>query len=59
MADYNFVQYKCTYCGTTVTRAANTGRPNPRECVRKGKKRDGKYKPHSWVINKKMKINGV
>lgn len=53
MANYTQVQYKCSYCGTTTTRSVSAGRPNPGNCTRKPKTKDGKYKPHSWVINKK------
>jgi hypothetical protein len=39
-------QWQCTYCGQ---RQGNATRPQPGICVKKGKTRDGKTKPHSWV----------
>ena len=37
MNDKKFVEYKCSYCGATITRATNAGRPMPGVCPRKGK----------------------
>ncbi len=54
MNDKKFVEYKCSYCGATITRATNAGRPMPGVCPRKGKTRDGRTKPHTWVINRKF-----
>lgn len=53
MANYKQVQYKCSYCGAMTTRSATAGRPDPGTCPRKGKTKDGRTKPHSWVINRK------
>ena len=53
MATYKSVEYMCSYCGIKTTRSAISGRPSPGECSKKGKTREGKSKPHSWVINKK------
>ena len=50
---YNWIEYKCSYCGATSTRGANSGRPDSGNCSRKGKTKDGRYKPHSWVVNRK------
>ena len=36
MNDKKFVEYKCSYCGATITRATNAGRPMPGVCPRKG-----------------------
>lgn len=46
------VEYKCPYCGTTNTRSASMGRPDPGNCMRKPKDKSGRYKPHSWVKNR-------
>ena len=54
MNDKKFVEYKCSYCGATITRATNAGRPMPGVCTRKGKTRDGRTKPHTWVIQRKF-----
>ena len=48
-----WVDYKCSWCGMTQTKSVNSGRPAPGNCPRKPKFKDGKYKPHTWVINKK------
>lgn len=40
-------RWMCTWCGRTMTSV--TGRPYPGECPRKGKTRDGRPKPHTWV----------
>lgn len=45
-------EWKCTWCGTT--KLCSIGRPNPGNCPRKGKTKDGKPKPHTWVINRKI-----
>lgn len=43
------IEYKCSYCGSTATRAITAGRPTPGTCLRKGKTKDGRLKPHTWV----------
>lgn len=49
---YDRVRWQCSYCGTSQTR--NDGkRPEPGSCTKKGKTREGKWKPHTW---KKSKI---
>lgn len=48
MADYRFIEYKCTFCGRNETRQKEQGRPSPGTCPRKTGN-----KPHSWVINRK------
>lgn len=48
------IEYMCSYCGIKQTKAANAGRPMPGTCSKKGKTRDGKSKPHSWVVNRKF-----
>ena len=58
MNDKKFVEYKCSYCGATITRATNAGRPMPGVCPRKGKTRDGRTKPHTRVIMYK-KISAI
>jgi len=54
MANDKQVEYKCSYCGKTVKKYQSTGRPEPGTCPRKGKTKDGRTKPHSWVINRKF-----
>ena len=46
------IEYMCSYSGCTATRSASAGRPNPGVCLRKGKTRDGRTKPHTWVKNR-------
>lgn len=53
MANISTIEFKCTYCGTTTQRSATSGRPDPGNCSRKARNKDGSYKPHSWVINRK------
>lgn len=48
------VAYMCSWCGARTTRSASMGRPKPGECPRKPKNRDGKLKPHTWVIDRKI-----
>ena len=48
------VEYICSYCGTRVTRSVEFGRPNPGTCSRKGKTKDGKGKPHTWVVSRRF-----
>lgn len=48
------VEYKCSYCGTAQWRSITAGRPDPGNCMRKPKDKNGRYKPHSWTVNKKM-----
>lgn len=50
---YTRVEYKCSCCGRCEWRSANSGRPNPGNCMRKPKYSNGNYKPHSWVVNRK------
>lgn len=50
----NHIAYICSYCGARQVRSATSGRPSPGTCARKGKTRDGRSKPHSWVIDKKF-----
>lgn len=47
------VEYMCSWCGTKTTRSTVMGRPLPGTCPRKAKTRDGKMKPHTWVVNRK------
>ena len=54
MPSYTYIEYKCSYCGNTTTRGATSGRPDPGNCDRKPRNKDGSYKPHSWVINRKF-----
>lgn len=51
---YTRIEYKCSYCGATQMRSATSGRPDPGNCMRKPKDSSGRYKPHSWVINRKI-----
>lgn len=43
------IEYKCSWCGATATRAITSGRPAPGSCLRKGKTKEGMTKPHTWV----------
>ena len=54
MAGYKQVEYMCKYCGTKTLKSANRGRPSPGFCARKTKMPDGKMRPHTWVINRKI-----
>lgn len=48
------IEYMCSWCGRKTTRLATAGRPEPGQCPKKGKTNDGKLKPHTWVINRKI-----
>lgn len=48
------VEYICSYCGKRVTRTTTMGRPEPGICSRKGKTKDGRTKPHTWVISRRF-----
>ena len=48
------IEYICTWCGAKIIRGATSGRPSPGNCPRKPKDRDGKMKPHTWRINRKI-----
>ena len=54
MAGAGKIEYMCRYCGLKTTRGVVMGRPMPGNCPKKGKTRDGKTKPHSWVINRRF-----
>lgn len=43
------IRWVCTYCGQRVTRFETQGRPQPGICYKKGKTKDGRPKPHTWV----------
>jgi len=43
-----YLRWQCTYCGASSTTPKGQ-RPQPGSCSRKGKTKDGKTKPHSWV----------
>ena len=49
-----FYEFQCSYCGMRVTRSITAGRPTPGTCPRKGKTRDGRTKPHSWVKSRSL-----
>lgn len=51
---YRRIEYICTWCGTTTARTKNMGRPDPGNCPRKPKDKDGKMRPHTWRINRKL-----
>lgn len=51
---FNHVAYICSYCGARQVKSTGSGRPAPGTCARKGKTRDGRTKPHTWVIDKKF-----
>jgi len=48
------IEYICTWCGQKVVTFTSNGRPQPGYCPRKPRDRDGKMKPHTWTINKRM-----
>ena len=48
------IEYMCTWCGKRELRSANAGRPSPGNCSRKPKTRNGKPRPHTWIINKRI-----
>ena len=54
MPEKKFVVYKCTWCGKTVMYPIYHGRPDPGNCPRKPTMSNGKMKPHTWTISKKM-----
>ena len=45
-------EYMCSWCGRKEVKS--TGRPAPGTCPRKPKGRDGKSRPHTWVVNRKV-----
>lgn len=49
----NRTEYMCSFCGLKTSMLSSQGRPQPGSCSKKGKTKDGKSKPHSWVINRK------
>lgn len=46
-------EYMCSWCGKRV--ASAIGRPSPGTCPRKGKTKDGRTKPHTWVVTRTIK----
>lgn len=54
MVEKKFVEYKCTWCGKVELKPAYAGRPNPGNCPRKPKMANGKMKPHTWTISRKI-----
>lgn len=46
------IEYICTYCGRKEKRAKSSDRPQPGNCPRKPKTKEGKMQPHSWRINR-------
>lgn len=50
----NNIEYICTWCGKRITKRATSGRPEPGQCPRKPKTKDGMGKPHTWRINRKF-----
>ena len=49
-----WVEYTCSHCGAKSQRHEGTGKPSPGTCSRRGRTRDGRTKPHVWVINRKF-----
>lgn len=49
-----FYEFQCSYCGLRETRGVTSGRPAPGVCYRKGKTKDGRTKPHSWVRSRSI-----
>lgn len=54
MAKNNTIEYMCTWCGHKVIRSTISGRPMPGNCPRKPKDSNGKMRPHTWRINRKI-----
>lgn len=54
MLEQKKIEYMCTWCGKRAIKMAAAGRPEPGTCPKKGTTRDGKGKPHTWVINRKI-----
>lgn len=52
--DCGITEYICTYCGKKVQKTRGEGRPEPGYCSRKPRNADGKMKPHTWRINRKL-----
>lgn len=48
------IEYMCRYCGQRIRKSSTQGRPNPGACPKKGKTRDGRTQPHTWIINRKF-----
>lgn len=48
------IEYMCSWCGKKELRSVMAGRPSPGNCPRKPKDRNGKMKPHTWRINKRL-----
>jgi hypothetical protein len=47
------IKWQCSWCGAS-TATGESFRPNPGFCSKKGKTKDGKYKPHTWKKVKKF-----
>lgn len=54
MADAKKIEYMCSWCGKREIRFAIMGRPSPGSCSRKTKTRDGKMRPHTWVVSRRF-----
>lgn len=48
------IEYMCSYCGKKVMSSSIGGRPLPGECPRKTRLPNGKMRPHTWVISRKL-----
>lgn len=46
------IEYMCSYCGRKERKTVNSGKPQPGTCTKKGKTRDGRTQPHTWVKNR-------
>lgn len=47
-------EYICSFCGRKVQRTRGEGRPQPGNCPRKPRDKDGNMKPHTWRINRRL-----
>ena len=54
MPTYHHIEYICTWCGAKAIRGINAGRPMPGNCPRKESGKDGRKKPHTWRINRRL-----
>lgn len=50
------IEYMCSYCGRKERKTVNSVKPQPGTCTKKGKTRDGRTRPHTWVKIEHIKI---
>lgn len=52
--EFKRAEYMCSVCGKRQIKNISAGRPEPGNCPRKEKFKNGKMRPHTWVLNRKM-----